>query len=188
MIGAICRRFLAMAGWRVSGEVPPPGKYVMIAAPHTSNWDLLLMLGVAASLGIRVSWMGKAEIFRWPFAGLMRWLGGVPVKRHVATNMVEQMVEVFAAAQDLILAVPPEGTRSRADHWRSGFYHIAQGANVPVITGFLDYGTKTTGVGPLVKLSGDVGADMDRFRSFYGGMRGKRPEKQGPIRLQAEGG
>ncbi len=160
----------------------------MIAAPHTSNWDLPYLLAFAAVLRARVSWMGKEQIFTWPFGGLMRRLGGVPVRRDAAHNMVEQMVKMFVDAEDRILVVPPEGTRGRADYWKSGFYYIAYGADIPVVPSFLDWGTRQGGVGEPIELSGDVGYDMDRFRAFYAGMRGKRPSGQGPIRLKAEDG
>lgn len=178
--------FLRLTRWTVSGSMPARGNYVMIAAPHTSNWDLPYMLAVAAVLGVKISWMGKEQIFTRPFAGLMRRLGGIPVRRDAPQNMVEQMVGVFADADDLILAVPPEGTRSEANHWRSGFYHIALGAGVPVIPGFLDWEHRVGGVGEPIELTGDVQEDMDRMRSFYGPLRGRRPEKQGPIVLRAE--
>lgn len=185
MLKTIARLFLNVIGWRVSGEVPP-GSYVMIAAPHTSNWDLPIMLAIAALLGTRISWMGKEQIFRWPFARLMQWLGGVPVRRDKSSNMVDQMVDLFHTSEGLILVVPPEGTRGRAEHWRSGFYYIAVGAEVPVIPGYLDYRTRIGGVGAPIPLSGNVTKDMDAIRAFYGPLQGKRPELQGRIELREE--
>lgn len=180
--------FLRVTRWSVEGSVPSHGKFVMIAAPHTSNWDLPYMLAVAAMLGAKVSWMGKEQIFTRPFAGVMRWLGGIPVRRDAPQNLVEQMIGVFAESDDLILVVPPEGTRSEAEYWHSGFYHIAVGAGVPVIPGFLDWERRVGGVGDPIELTGDVHEDMDRMRAFYGPLRGKRPDKQGPIALRAEDG
>ncbi|HSF84173.1 MAG TPA: 1-acyl-sn-glycerol-3-phosphate acyltransferase [Acidimicrobiia bacterium] len=181
----MARLFLRIIRWDVAGEVPA-GSYVMIAAPHTSNWDLPIMLAVAAMLGARISWMGKEQIFRWPFGELMRRLGGVPVRRDRSHNMVDQMIDLFGRSGQLILTVPPEGTRGRAEHWRSGFYYIALGAGVPVIPGYLDYSSRIGGVGAPIELSGDVTADMDAFRAFYTPIAGKRPEKQGRIELREE--
>ncbi len=186
MTRALGRAFLRLTGWRSEGAPPEAERYVMIAAPHTSNWDLVFMLAIAWVYGLRISWMGKAQIFRAPFGRLMRRLGGVPVRRDRAANMVDQMVAAFAATDRLILAVPPEGTRGKAPHWRSGFYHIAAAAGVPVATGFLDYARKVGGFGPTIDLTGDITSDMDRLRAFYQGIEGKRPQRAGAIRLAAE--
>jgi 1-acyl-sn-glycerol-3-phosphate acyltransferase len=131
--------YLRLSGWRVEGRIPEDGKAVVIAAPHTSNWDLPLMLAVSYVLGIRPAWLGKVELFRWPFGGLMRWLGGLPVDRRVRQNLVQQAVARLDAVERLYLVIPPSGTRSRATHWKSGFYHIACGARVPIVCAFLDY-------------------------------------------------
>jgi 1-acyl-sn-glycerol-3-phosphate acyltransferase len=179
--------FLRLFGWRVEGALPGGlAKAVVVAAPHTSGWDLPFMLAVAFVLGIRPSWLGKRELFRWPFGWCMRVLGGIPVDRGRRTNLVEQAVERFAAAGRLFLVIPPSGTRSRAAHWKSGFYRIARGARVPVVCAFLDYGRKAGGVGPVFEPTGDTDADMRRLRSFYAGVRGKYPELATPIRLLEE--
>ena len=187
MIRTTCRALLRLFGWKVDGVAPDAPKMVVIAAPHTSNWDFILMLLMAGALGLRISWMGKDALFRGPFGPIMRRLGGIPVERGAPQNLVEQMVDRFAAAERLVLAVPPEATRRAADYWKSGFYHIARGANVPVAPSILDYGRKTGGFGPTITLTGDVSADMDRFRAVYEGVAGKRPTYQGPIRLREEG-
>lgn len=186
MIRALCRAFLRLTGWKVVGGPPDAPKCVVIAAPHTSNWDLVFMLAMAGALGIRVSWMGKDTIFRAPFGSIMRRLGGIPVRRHAAHNVVEQMVDAFGATDRLLLAIPAEGTRSKTDHWKSGFYHIARGANVPVVPSYLDYGRKQGGFAPPIVLTGDIPADMDRFRAVYAGVTGRRPTDQGPVRLREE--
>jgi 1-acyl-sn-glycerol-3-phosphate acyltransferase len=159
---------------------------VAIVGPHTSNWDLVLLLAMACAFGVRISWMGKEAIFRAPFGAIMRWLGGIPVRRDTSRNLVAQMVDRFAASDRLVLAVPAEGTRSGADHWRSGFYHIARGANVPIATSFVDYSRKVGGFGPMVTVTDDVVSDMDRIRGIYDGVVGKRPHLQGPARLREE--
>jgi len=180
------RLYLRLFGWRVEGSLPPVDKAVVIAAPHTSNWDLPHMLAVAWVLGVRPSWLGKREIFRFPFGGLMRWLGGLPVDRGVRANLVEQVAQRFAAADRLFLVVPPSGTRSRATHWKSGFFHIARTANVPIVCSFLDYRRKVGGIGPTIAASGVASADMALLRDFYGGVTGKYPALATPVRLVEE--
>jgi 1-acyl-sn-glycerol-3-phosphate acyltransferase len=180
------RLYLRLSGWRVEGRIPEGGKAVVIAAPHTSNWDLPLMLGVSYVLGIRPAWLGKRELFRWPFGGLMRWLGGLPVDRRVRQNLVEQVVARFDAVDLLYLVIPPSGTRNRATHWKSGFYHIACGAKVPILCAFLDYRRRVGGIGAVIQPSGDLAADMDGIRASYEGVTGKFPALDTPIRLLEE--
>jgi 1-acyl-sn-glycerol-3-phosphate acyltransferase len=184
LLGAV---FLRLAGWRVEGSLPHGlARAVVIAAPHTTNWDLPYMLAVSWVLGVRPSWLGKRELFRQPYGWLMRALGGVPVDRARRSNLVEQAAERLVEAERLFLVVPPSGTRRRAPHWKSGFYHIARLARVPIVCAFLDYSTKTGGIGPVFIPSGDLGADMDRLRLFYRDVRGRYPENETPIRLSEE--
>ena len=178
--------YLRLFGWRVEGTPPPIAKAVLIAAPHTSNWDLPFMLATAWALGVRLSWFGKQGLFRGPFAPLFRSLGGLPVDRHSRQNVVQQAVERFVRSGQLFLAVAPSGTRSRAAHWKSGFYHIARGAGVPVLCTFLDYRRKVSGVGPAILPSGDVRADMEAIRAFYEGVVGRYPALATPVRLREE--
>ncbi len=184
----LARLLLAGAGWRIEGEAPAVPRYVLIAAPHTSNWDLVLMLLCGMAYGVWPSWVGKDTLFRPPLGLLLRALGGIPVDRRSPQNMVEQLAALFRTRERLVLAVPPEGTRSSREKWRSGFYFIARGAGVPVCLGFLDYSRKRGGLGPLLHPSGDLRADMDVVRAFYADKKGRFPEKQGPIRLAAEDG
>jgi 1-acyl-sn-glycerol-3-phosphate acyltransferase len=178
--------YLRLSGWRVEGRFPDAAKTVVIAAPHTSNWDMPLMLAIAWVLDIRPAWLGKQELFRRPFGGVMRWLGGVPVDRTVRQNLVQQAVERFDAVERLHLVIPPSGTRSRATHWRSGFYHIARGAGVPIVCAFLDYRRRVGGIGPVLRAFGDIADDMARMRGFYAGITGKFPERTTPVRLLEE--
>jgi len=180
------RLCLRLVGWRVVGALPPIPRFVIVAAPHTSNWDLPLMLVAAWALGARIHWLGKHTLFAGPFGRLFRRLGGVPVDRRAPGGTVAQAVAEFARRDELRLAVSPEGSRDRRDHWRSGFYHIARRARVPLAPGFIDYGTRRCGLGPLITLTGDVGADMEVVRAFYSGLKGKYPELQGPVRLREE--
>jgi 1-acyl-sn-glycerol-3-phosphate acyltransferase len=178
--------YLRLLGWRVEGRFPAVPKAVVIAAPHTSNWDMPLMLAIAFVLGVRPAWLGKRELFRRPFGWAMRWLGGLPVDRAVRQNLVQQVVADFAATDRLHLVVPPSGTRSRAAHWKSGFYHIARGARIPIVCAFLDYRQKVGGIGPVLTPSGNVAADMVPIRAFYADVTGKFPELTTPVRLLEE--
>ena len=177
---------LRLFGWRIVGELPTTGTYVVIGAPHTSNWDFPLGLAAAAAFGVRISWLGKETLFRWPFGGLMRWLGGVPVRRGRSEGVVEQAVDALIAADSLILAITPEGTRGRTSFWMSGFYHIAAAAAVPIHLVCFDRPTRRVAAGPAIDPSGDVGRDMDLIRAFYAGTQGIRPDNAGVVRLREE--
>ncbi len=168
---------LKISGWRTEGTLPDISKFVMIAAPHTSNWDFPIMLFIAFKLRGKLYWMGKDTIFRKPFEGFLKWLGGIPIDRSRSNNVVGQMVDKFHETDRLILTIPPSGTRKRVKKWKSGFYHIASGANVPVVLGFLDFKRKTGGIGPVVTLTGDMEQDMKGIRAFYSNIAGKYPEK-----------
>jgi 1-acyl-sn-glycerol-3-phosphate acyltransferase len=179
---------LRLFRWNIEGEAPAPAKYVLIAAPHTSNWDFIFLLAFAAHFRVRVSWLGKLEMFRWPFAGLLKRLGGIPVARTASGNLVAQLAALFAEHETLALTVPAEGTRGYVDHWKSGFYHIASAANVPIVMSYLDYPRKNGGFGPAFLPTGNVARDMEAIRTFYKGKEGKRPELTGRIRLKEEDG
>ncbi len=182
----LARWLLRAMGWRLEGARPAEKRYVLIAAPHTSNWDFPLMLLFAAAYDIRVTWMAKHSLFRPPMGRVMRALGGMPIVRHRSGNVVSAMVEAFAALPQLVLVVPTEGTRARAEHWKSGFYHIAREAAVPIVPSFLDFGRRRGGFGPAMQPTGDLRADMQYFRDFYAGMKGLFPEKFGPVKLREE--
>ena len=191
MVGrAVARLPLFATGWRFEGPLPDAKKYVCIAAPHTSNWDGALLLALARSIGLPMVWMIKREWLEGPKGLLLRRLGAIGIDRSTSRNVVEQMIEQLRGTDELVLVIPPEGTRKRADHWKSGFYHIARGADVPVVPGYLDYGRKRAGFGPAMRLTGDVGADMDVIRAFYEkvGAQGRVPDHFGPIRLREEEG
>ncbi|MEZ5897043.1 MAG: lysophospholipid acyltransferase family protein [Parvularculaceae bacterium] len=175
-------RFLGLAlyraaGWRVEGEPPAASKFVVIAAPHTSNWDLPLMLGVALQFRIRLHWMGKDSLFKPPFGWFMRALGGIAIDRSKANNVVTQMIDVFSACEKLAVAIPPEGTRSKVRYWKTGFYHIAHGAGVPIALGFLDYRRKVGGIGMTLTASGDYDRDLEVIKNFYAGVTPKHAER-----------
>jgi 1-acyl-sn-glycerol-3-phosphate acyltransferase len=178
--------FLRAAGWKMSGERPPVDRYVIIAAPHTSNWDMPFMLAMAFVYDIPVRWMGKHTLFSPPFGVLFKRLGGIPIVRNRPGGVVEQMVDHFKNNQSLVLMVPAEGTRSHVDYWKSGFYHIARAADVPVVLSYLDFGKKVGGIGPSLRLTGDMRADMDKIRAFYADIKGLRRHNMGVIRLREE--
>jgi 1-acyl-sn-glycerol-3-phosphate acyltransferase len=180
------RWLLHLAGWKLEGERPTFDRYVLIAAPHTSNWDFPLMLAFAAAFDIKVTWMAKHSLFFPPVGWIMRALGGMPIIRHENNNVVDSMVEAFRDIPRLVLVVPTEGTRERTEHWKSGFYHIARQADVPIVPSFLDFGRKRGGFGPALTTGSVVAEDMQYFRDFYADMQGKFPHKVGPIRLREE--
>ncbi|MCK6536885.1 MAG: 1-acyl-sn-glycerol-3-phosphate acyltransferase [Polyangiaceae bacterium] len=178
----------ALGGWRFVGEIPEPRKAVCLAVPHTDNLDGLLLVLLAQSAGMQISWMIKDTWGKGLMGRVVRGVGGVPIDRTRAHGMVGQMIDELAARDDFYLVIPPEGTRSRAAYWKSGFYHIALGAKVPVVPGFLCYQKKQGGFGPPIELTGDVRADMDRLRAFYAESAPvpRHPDKFGPIRLREE--
>ena len=167
--------FLRWSGWTVSGGLPAEHpKCVLIAAPHTSNWDLPYTLMVAFALRLNVYWMGKQQIFRWPFGGLMRWLGGIAVNREQSSNLVAASAAALVAADGPVqLIVPPEGTRSKTRYWKTGFYWIAHTAQVPIVMAYMDYERKLSGLGPVFMPSGDIEADMVKIKAFYAPFKGK---------------
>lgn len=170
-----------LAGWRTEGAMPPEPRFVLIAAPHTSNWDAVILLVAARIFGLKLAWFVKASWFAFPMGFFMRRLGGVPIDRSARHGVVEQAIERFKASDRLALAVPPEGTRGRAPYWKTGFYHIARGAEVPIVLGFIDYGRKVAGLGPAFKPTGDLDADFKVFREFYEKVQARFPEKKGEI-------
>lgn len=171
-----------LSGWRTEGAPPADvPRYVLIAAPHTSNWDAVIMLLAARIYGMQLSWFVKDSWFRFPLGGVMRALGGFPIDRSARHGVVEQAIEKLRTSDHLALAVPPEGTRGKSAHWKSGFYHIARGANVPIVLSYLDYGRKVAGIGPAFTPTGDIDKDFEVFREFYKDVQARFPDKKGPI-------
>jgi len=174
-------------GWDLTGitdNMPP--KFVFIAAPHTSSWDFTYMIAAAFILRLRIEWLGKHTLFTGNLGWLYRALGGIPVDRSSPHNIVEQIRLRFQEQPRLILAVSPEGTRRKSEYWKSGFYHIARGADVPIGLSFLDYSTRTCGIGDFILPSKNVRVDMDKIRDFYKDYRGKFPQNESCIRLREE--
>jgi 1-acyl-sn-glycerol-3-phosphate acyltransferase len=183
----LARWFLRLTGWQPEGVRPASPTCVLIAAPHTSNWDLAYLLAFAAHFDVRISWMGKHALFRPPFGWLMRLTGGIAIDRRMPGGMVEQAAQRLKSAEKLMLVVPAEGTRAYVSCWKSGFYHIARAANVPIVLGYLDYARRRGGFGPSIDATGEIGADMDRIRDFYADKAAKFPEDFGDVRLKEEG-
>jgi 1-acyl-sn-glycerol-3-phosphate acyltransferase len=181
------RWLLRVLGWQTRGEFPPGcERCVLVAAPHTSNLDLFFLLAFAMAFELRVRWVGKHTLFRFPLGPVMRALGGIPVDRRLRQDSVAQLAEEFARRERLILVIAPEGTRSHSGYWKSGFYWIAQRAEVPVVPSFLDWGTRTAGFGAVLPPGGSLREAMDQMRLVYAGMRGRHTTQLGPVRLAEE--
>ena len=183
MIG---RAWLKAFGWRVEGGHPHVPKAVLLAAPHTSNWDLPFTLACAWAIGLEFRFVAKHTLFDGAMGVLMRAAGGVSVDRRSRENAVDRMANLFAKQDELVLIIAPEGTRNSARRWKNGFYWIARAANVPIIMGYLDYGNKVGGMGDLFWPSKDPESDLDLIRNFYGPIKGKDPSKQGEIVFRDE--
>ena len=182
----VARLGLWLTGWRVAGAPPEVRRFVVLAVPHTSNWDgFFAMLGIWW-FGVPFRWLGKASLFRWPLGPIMRWCGGMPIDREDPRGLVDTLVARFADRDSLMLGMAPEGTRGLSEHWKSGFYRIARSADVPILLAFIDYDTRQVGLGPALPVTGDVRADMDRIRTFYAGVAARQPAHFGPIRLRDE--
>jgi 1-acyl-sn-glycerol-3-phosphate acyltransferase len=170
-------QFYRRRGWRAEGTVPADGRYVIIAAPHTSNWDFVYFLGLVNELGIDAHFMAKDTLFRWPLGGFMRAMGGVEIRRDQRRDTVAAMIAEFARRDRFALTIAPEGTRSHAPVWRSGFYHIALGAGVPIVPGFMDYARRVGGTWPALMPTGDYRADMARLGTLYRDVTPRHPER-----------
>lgn len=184
-IVAIVRR-LALLGlrlrrWRIEGEPPPIPRFVLVAAPHTSAWDVPLMLACALRFRLRLHFLGLASYFRWPVAGLLRWFGGVPITRGPAAARVLTAAELMTQHDRMVIAVSPEGSRHLVPRWRTGFYHLAMASGVPLVLTALDHEHRTARFGPTLMPTGDIDADLEVIRTFYAGVQGRHPERQGPI-------
>lgn len=177
-----------LRGWHVETDMVPPERTVMLAVPHTTNLDGILLILITRSVGLDASWMVKDFWVKAPFGWLTKRVGAIPVNRSKSNGMVGQMVDRFASAERFQLLVPPEGTRGRTEHWKSGFYRIAVDAGVPVTPTYLDYSRRRAGFLPPIAMTGDATVDMDAIRAVYpdAHLMAKHPDKFGPIRLREE--
>lgn len=170
---------LRLFGWRMEGRTPDLDKFVLIAAPHTSNWDVFVMLAAAFTFRAELFWIGKDSLFRGPLKALLRWMGGIPINRSGSQNLVAKTAALFDQHDRLILAIAPEGTRKKVRYWKTGFYYIAHTAGVPIVMGFIDFQRKVAGLGPTLIPTGDIEADMQTLQAFYANIRGKRQGQSG---------
>jgi 1-acyl-sn-glycerol-3-phosphate acyltransferase len=182
----IARLYWTFSRWRLVSEPAPDRPTVLIGAPHTSNWDFVLMLAIAWRLDMRFRWLGKMSLFRGWRGPIMRGLGGIPVDRDAPAAVVGEVLARIRSGDVFGLVVTPDGTRKGHPHWKSGFYRIAREASLPVTLGYVDRTTMTTGLGPTIELTGNVAADMDVIRAFYADKAGLRPEHRVEPRLRDE--
>ena len=176
-----CLRLLAvgllkLTGWKAVGTDLPNARVVLIGAPHTSNWDFPLMVMVALKLRIKIFWMGKHSLFPFPLGGLMKWLGGIPIDRSKSNNVVQHTVAQYQNNESLVILIPPEGTRSKVERWKTGFYHIAVNAEVPILLGYLDASRKEAGLADFFHPTGDLDKDMAEIKAFYADKVGLRAD------------
>ncbi|MEV1130387.1 1-acyl-sn-glycerol-3-phosphate acyltransferase [Agromyces sp. NPDC049794] len=184
----VSRVFWACSRWRLVGGPAPTRPTMLIGAPHTSNWDFVLMLAIAWRLGIDVRWLGKKSLFSGWGGPIMRRIGGIPVDRTDPSRVVGEVVDRVRAGEVFGLVVTPDGTRGTHQYWKSGFYRISRETGMPVTLGFVDRTTMTTGLGPTLELTGDVAGDMERIRAFYADKAGFRPDRRVEPRLRDEHG
>lgn len=168
---------LKLTGWKVAGDTPSVDKYMLIAAPHTSNWDFPVMVAASLVRRAEVSWVGKDSLFKGMLGPIARWFAGIPIDRSTSNDVVGQIVERYQTEDKMVVIICPEGTRRRVGSWKTGFYHIARLAEVPVVLGFADYPSKTVGFGPAYIPTGDVERDMAEIQAFYRDYRGKRADR-----------
>jgi 1-acyl-sn-glycerol-3-phosphate acyltransferase len=175
---------LKLFDWSLEVQLPREKKFILIGAPHTSNWDLPLALLTFWTLDVKIHWLAKIQMFRGPLHYLFTVLGGIPIDRSTSHGFINQITNKFNQVEEMVLTIAPEGTRSKTDYWKSGFYHIALTAKVPVCFGYIDYSTRTLGFKQIMYPSGNIEADMKIISDFYRNIKGKHPEKQGPVRIR----
>lgn len=182
----LARAFWTSSKWKLVTEPAPSRPTVLIGAPHTSNWDFVVMLAIAWRMRVDVHWLGKHSLFAGWRGPIMRGLGGIPVDRSDPSKIVTEVVDRMSNGEVFALVITPDGTRGGHTHWKSGFHRIAMATGMPVTLGYLDTTTHTTGLGPTLEMTGDIAADMDRIREFYADKRGIRSHLQITPRLREE--
>jgi 1-acyl-sn-glycerol-3-phosphate acyltransferase len=185
MLKRIPKAILKLFGWQLDVVLPEEKKFILIGAPHTSNWDLPLALLTFWTLDLKIYWVAKIQMFRGPLHYFFTALGGIPVDRSASHGFIDQIAEKFKQTDAMALAIAPEGTRSKTKYWKSGFYHIALAADVPICLAYINYKTKTLGFKKLLYPTGDIEGDMKIIADFYSNIVGKQPQNQGPIRIRS---
>ena len=188
MLRALSRAFLFVLRWKVVQQEPIPDRCVVIAAPHTSNWDFPITMAMAEVERVPIRWLGKSQMFNKVLGPFFRAMGGISVERSSPQGLVGDLADELGRHERLALIVPAEGTRSPVEYWKSGFYRIAQQAQVPIVCAFVDRATRSGGFGPVIHLTDDVVADMDRIREFYADKTGLRSGRFNVPRLREEDG
>ncbi|WP_394204228.1 lysophospholipid acyltransferase family protein [Shewanella waksmanii] len=176
MIQALCKMLLAIIGWQVDGNMPKQDKYIVIVGPHTSNWDFIIGVIARGAIGEKINFLGKHQLFIPPWGWLFRAIGGTPVDRRKSNNLVDAVAKLFASKPQFKLALAPEGTRSPVKRWKTGFYHIATQADVPIVTVGLDFGRKAVVIAPSMTASGNIEQDMQHILDFYRCIKGRHPK------------
>jgi 1-acyl-sn-glycerol-3-phosphate acyltransferase len=184
MIKTIAKTVLKIFGWQISFSLPPRDKYVLVGAPHTSNWDFPLGLLGMWACGLRFNWVGKHTLFKGPLGPIMRAIGGIPLDRLGSIGFLKKVIDLFAKRDQFVMAIAPEGTRSLTKQWKEGFYRIALAASVPIALGYIDYPCKRIGIDRMFEPSGDIEADFMILEEYYHDKIGRHPEKQGPVRIR----
>lgn len=174
LVHVLGKTALFLMGWHTKGKMPDLKKCILVAAPHSTNWDFVFFLLIVFKLGIPSFWMGKAAMFIHPFKGLLKQLGGIPVDRSSRHNLVDLMAKQIRKSDRMILTIAPSGTRRQVGQWKTGFYHIAVQAKIPIVCGFIDYPTKTGGIGPVFFPTGNADQDICRIQDFYKDKTGKK--------------
>lgn len=184
MLKFFSRSILKLIGWHLDVTLPEEKKYVMIGAPHTTNWDLPIALLCFWTVGVRITWVAKKQLFIGPLDYFFRALGGIPVDRSVHTGFIHQIASQFNQREEMIFGITPEGTRSKTEYCKTGFYYIAVEAKVPVCLAYIDFPSRTIGFGKMFTPSGDIDKDFEIIKAFYKDKTGKHPDKQGPVRIK----
>ncbi|MCH8942665.1 MAG: lysophospholipid acyltransferase family protein [Bacteroidetes bacterium] len=184
ILNIISKILLKILGWKVVLKLPTQKKYVVIAVPHTSNWDFFFFILLLWSTRIKFEWPGKHTIFKGPIGYILKKMGGIPIDRSIKNNLVNKIVEKFINKEEYIFLVAPEGTRSKTKYWKAGFYYIAKSVNVPIVLGFIDYATKTLGFNKSFFPSEKLEDDLNLLKDFYASKTGLHPEKYGEPKFQ----
>jgi len=175
---------LKLLGWSTEKKLPAEKKYVVIAAPHTSNWDFLYFILFSWTTGLKIHWIAKHTLFKGPFNEIFRWMVGIPINRQIRSNSIQQIVDEFNKHDNYVLTIAPEGTRSKVQYWKTGFYHIARQAKVPIAIGFINYEKKIVGIANAFYPSESLEDDMRKIKIFYQDKIGKHPSRQSEIKLK----